>query len=232
MKEGKSIERQRFLKVEKGGLYLLTPSQVPWREDFPDLLEQALEGGMVACLQIRLKFAGGAREHEEIWHHCVELVLPMARRHGVVLLLNDRACLAGKLRVDGAHIGQEDGSVREARKFVGTGVLGVTCHDSLKLAREAEKLGADYVAFGSFFASHSKPDANPASLATLRHWRQKGGIPCVAIGGIDVVNGLGLLRAGANFLAVCHGVWEHRDGPGEAVRKFGAMFAQLQENPC
>ena len=219
--------RRKAAQGRGGGLYLLAPPMARWREDFPHLLEEALQGGEVACLQVRLKFAPQeAGRAEEVWRRCVERILPLARRRGVGVLLNDNARLAGELGADGVHIGQRDGSVREAREFVGDGIVGVTCHDSLGLAREAERQGADYVAFGSFFPSRSKPEARPAQLRTLGRWRREGGVPCAAIGGIAPGNGLGLLRAGADFLAVGDGVWGYDGGPREAVRAFADLFAR------
>ena len=212
-----------------GGLYLLTPTRLhlEGRGSFPDLLQQALQGGAVACLQLRLKFdESEAVDSLKIWKDCVEAVLPLVRSHGVTLLLNDEARLAGELAVDGVHTGQQDGSVADARACVGKGIVGVTCHDSLELAREAEALGADYVAFGSFFASKSKPTASPASKETLQQWHQEGGIPSVAIGGITPRNGGDLLRAGADYLAVCESVWGHPETPGAAVSEFAALFAE------
>ena len=218
----------RFTKTSQG-LYLLTPPQVrlEGQGSFPDLLAQALQGGEVACLQIRLKFAENeAAASSKIWKDCVDALLPLTKRHGVTLLLNDEIGLAKELGVDGVHIGQEDGSVAQARAAVGEGIVGVTCHDSLDLAHKAEASGADYVAFGSFFASKSKPTASPASKETLMRWRQEGGIPGVAIGGITPRNGGELLRAGADYLAVCESVWGHPESPGAAVSEFAALFAE------
>ena len=216
-------------RLAAGGLYLLAPPLARWREDFPARLEQALQGGGVACLQIRLKFtAEQAGTAEETWRRAAGQIMPAARRHGVPVLLNDDARLAAALGADGVHIGQQDGSIRQARDHVGSGIVGATCHDSLALARAAQGDGADYVAFGSFFASPSKPEAAPARLQTLAEWRREGRIPCAAIGGITPANGLELLRAGADFLAVSNGVWQHEGGPGEAVRAFAGLFAQAQ----
>ena len=222
--------RRKAAAGENGGLYLLAPPMARWREDFPELLEQALDGGEVACLQIRLKFAPGeAGRAEAAWRRCAERIMPAARRYGVAVLLNDDARLARELGADGVHIGQQDGSIEAARKAVGDGIVGVTCHDSPALAREAERQGADYVAFGSFFPSRSKPEARPARLRTLGQWRREGGVPCAAIGGITPGNGLELLRAGADFLAVGEGVWGHEGGPREAVRAFAGLFARARE---
>ena len=215
--------------IARGGLYLLAPPLARWHDGFPARLEQALQGGGVACLQIRLKFAAAEADRaEETWRRAAEQIMPAARRHGVAVLLNDDPRMAAALGADGVHIGQQDGSVQQARDHVGSGIVGVTCHDSLALARAAQGDGADYVAFGSFFPSPSKPEAAPARLQTLAQWRREGKIPCAAIGGITPANGLELLRAGADFLAASNGVWEHEGGPGEAVQAFAGLFAQAQ----
>ncbi|MCY4034514.1 MAG: thiamine phosphate synthase [Hyphomicrobiales bacterium] len=214
--------RRRFAKNE-GGLYLLTPPRI-CLQTFPDVLSRALEAGGVSCLQIRLKFPPGeSRDSGRVRRECVEVLAPLARRFGVAVLMNDDARLAGESGADGVHIGQQDGSVDAARASVGGGIVGVTCHDSLELAHAAQSSGADYVAFGSFFASSNKPDAVRAPLEILSHWREKGNVPCVAIGGITTGNAAELLRAGADYLAVCEGVWGHAAGPAAAVQEFAAL---------
>ena len=216
--------RRRFTKND-GGLYLLTPPRV-CLQTFPGVLSQALEAGGVSCLQIRLKFSQDElRDSERVQRECVGTLAPLARHYGVSVLLNDDARLAGALGADGVHIGQRDDSMDVARASVGGGIVGVTCHDSLELAHAAQASGADYVAFGSFFASGNKPDAVRAPLGILSRWREKGNVPCVAIGGITADNAADLLRAGADYLAVCEGVWGHADGPAAAVQEFAALFA-------
>ena len=207
-------------------LHLITP---PWRADLPALLEEALaadESNLIAALQIRLKSAS-----VEAIRHAVAALAPIARRKGASVLLNDAPRLAAELGLDGVHIGQQDGSIRTAREIIGRGrILGVTCHDSLELARRARRDGADYVAFGAFFPSRTKPQAAPARLQTLFRWQREGGRPCVAIGGITPDNALMPLRAGADFLAVNDGIWGYDAGPGEAVRAFAKISALPKGN--
>lgn len=215
--------RRRFTKND-GGLYLLTPPRV-CLQTFPDALSRALEAGGVSCLQIRLKFSQDeSRDSGRVWRECFGVLAPLARHYGVSVLLNDDARLAGALGADGVHIGQQDDGMDAARASVGEGIVGVTCHDSPELAHAAQASGADYVAFGSFFASRNKPDAVRAPLGILSHWREKGNVPCVAIGGITADNAADLLHAGADYLAVCEGVWGHADGPAAAVEEFAALF--------
>ncbi|HJW42740.1 MAG TPA: thiamine phosphate synthase, partial [Rhizomicrobium sp.] len=133
--------------------------------------------------------------------------------------------LARELRCDGVHVGQEDASLAEARLIVGKNtVVGVTCHDSRHLAMEAAEAGADYVAFGAFFPTATKDAKTRADVETLRWWSELMVVPCVAIGGITVENAAPLVEAGADFLAVSSGVWDHPQGPAAAVQAFNTLF--------
>jgi thiamine-phosphate pyrophosphorylase len=124
------------------------------------------------------------------------------------------------------HVGQDDLPYREARRIVGPGrQIGVTAKASRHLAMEAAEAGADYVAFGAFFNSTTKAVTTPASLEILEWWSGLMEVPCVAIGGITVGNCRPVIAAGADFLAVAGGVWNHEDGPEAAVRAFNAVFA-------
>jgi thiamine-phosphate pyrophosphorylase len=188
---------------------------------FAETLECVLAAGDVATLQLRLKDV----TDDEI-RRAAELLMPVAQQAGVAFLLNDRPDLATELGADGVHIGQEDKPYREARALVGGGaIIGVTCHDSRHLAIEAAEAGADYVAFGAFFPTATKEPKTVADIELLRWWAETMVVPVVAIGGITVANAPALVEAGADFLAVSGGVWEHGDGPQEAVRAFNALFA-------
>ena len=139
--------------------------------------------------------------------------------------------LAVRLDCDGVHVGQEDMRCAEARRIVGPDrQVGVTARASRHLAMEAAEAGADYVAFGAFFPSTTKPVAapaglEPADLEIVEWWSELMEIPCVATGGITVGNAAPVIAAGADFLAVAGGVWDHKDGPEAAVRAFNALFA-------
>ena len=127
---------------------------------------------------------------------------------------------------DGVHLGQSDGDPREARALLGPAAqIGVTAHDSRHLAMEAGEAGADYVAFGAFFPTQTKEPKTKADIELLRWWSEVMVVPSVAIGGITVANARELVEAGADFIAVSAGVWEHPDGPQDAVRQFNTLFA-------
>src|SRR4051812_9149899 len=152
------------------------------------------------------------------------MLRPMVQSAGTAFILNDRPDLAAELGCDGVHIGQEDASYSDACAALPGGIVGVTCHDSRHLAMEAGEAGADYVAFGAFFPTRTKEPKSQADIELLRWWAEVMVVPCVAIGGITVANAPSLVAAGADFLAVAAGIWEHPDGPEEAVKAFNALF--------
>jgi len=178
-------------------------------EDTADLLgkvEAALAGG-VAAVQYRDKSADVARRHEQ----ASELVV-LCRQFGVPLIINDDLRLADLTDADGVHLGREDGSLKEARIILGKDkLIGASCYQSLDRARAAQAAGADYVAFGSFFPSPTKPDAGRADLALLRAAAQAIQVPLVAIGGITLASAPALLDAGADSLAVLSALFETPD---------------------
>ena len=138
----------------------------------------------------------------------------------VAFIVNDSMNLAKRLGADGVHLGQQDGSVQEARALLGPGAqIGVTCHDSRHLAMEAGEAGADYVAFGAFYPTTTKPSLYRPDPPILSWWSSLFEIPCVAIGGITPGNAKPLVDAGADFLAVCQAVWGAPE-PAKLVGEF------------
>jgi thiamine-phosphate pyrophosphorylase len=202
-------------------LYLITPARIDDPKAFAATLAEALAGGDVACLQIRLKDADDAHIAE-----VVRVLAPLAQARDVAVILNDRPDLAARLGCDGVHVGQSDMGCAEARRIVGKDrIVGVTCHDSRHLAMEAAEAGADYVAFGAFFDTATKDAPTRAEPEVLTIWQETMQIPCVAIGGITVETAGALAAAGADFVAVSAGVWGHPDGPRAAVAAFQAVLA-------
>ncbi|HYD87899.1 MAG TPA: thiamine phosphate synthase [Vitreimonas sp.] len=203
-------------------LYLITPPALELAA-FTPALREALGGGDVACVQLRLKDVSDA----EVLRIGAAL-MPIVQEAGAAFIVNDRPDLAAKLRADGVHIGQDDASYAAARAAVGKdGIVGVTCHDSRDLAYEAAEAGADYVAFGAFYPTATKTPKTSADPELLEIWQETMETPCVAIGGITVENAAPLVRAGADFLAVSAGVWTHPQGPGAAVSAFNELFDVL-----
>jgi thiamine-phosphate pyrophosphorylase len=210
---------------EEGGLsnrcrlYLITPPKLEPRA-FADDLRRALDGGDVACLQLRLKDVS-----DDDVRRATEILMPIAQKADVAFILNDRPDLAAELRCDGVHVGQEDASYAEARAAVGrNAIVGVTCHNSRHFAMEAGEAGADYVAFGAFFPTQTKEPKTQADIELIRWWAEVMTVPCVAIGGITVENARALVEAGADFIAVSAGVWNFPQGPATAVAAFNKLF--------
>lgn len=201
-------------------LYLISPPQI----DLPKFMEafkSAFDGGDVGSFQLRLKNASDADILK-----AAETLIPICREHNAAFILNDRADLAAKCNADGIHLGVDDMPVKEARKIVGENrVIGASAHASKHIAMEAGEQGADYVAFGAFYPTTSKPQEKidkwgiPAP-DILSWWQEFMLLPCVAIGGITPANCGPLVKAGADFIAAITSVWNHPKSPGTAVKEF------------
>ncbi|HJU20703.1 MAG TPA: thiamine phosphate synthase [Stellaceae bacterium] len=203
-------------------LYLITPPALD-PDRFAKDLEEALAGGDVASLQLRLKDTDDAAIRR-----ATRVLKPIAQQRGVAFIMNDRPDLAAELDCDGVHVGEEDMPYAEARRLLGPDhIVGVTCGASRHRALVAAEAGADYVAFGAFFPSATKAAKHHAEPELLRAWSETTVVPCVAIGGITQQNCGPLVEAGADFLAVIGAVWSHPKGPRAAVREFNEVFAQL-----
>jgi len=202
-------------------LYLITPPDLADLAAFVRSAADALGADDVGAFQLRLKDAS-----EEAIAAAVHALKPLTRSGDVPLILNDRPDLAARLDCDGVHIGQEDGPYAQARRLLGDErIVGVTCHDSRHLAMEAAEAGADYVAFGAFFPTRTKTPKTQATFEVLEVWQETMTVPCVAIGGITAENARAVAAAGADFVAVSSGVWDHADGPAAAVVAINAQIA-------
>ena len=175
------------------------------------MVEQALEGG-IALIQYRNKLADAEMRREQ-----ASAVLRVARAKRVPLIVNDDVALAAQIDADGAHVGRDDGDVAAARRQLPGKLLGASCYASLDAARSAIADGADHVAFGSVFASGTKPAATRASLELFARARSLG-VPLVAIGGITLENGPLVVSAGADCLAVIADLFGAPDIAGRAAR--------------
>ena len=204
-------------RTEPAKLYLISPQEVGGA--FPERLKAALEPGIASAFQLRVK---------DVDEHALACLAEPLRRlcadAGVAFIVNDRMTLAKRIGADGVHLGQSDGDVREARALLGPSAqIGRTCHDSRHLAMEAGEAGADYVAFGAFYPTTTKPSNYRPEPSILSWWSTLFEIPCVAIGGITAENAKPLVDAGADFLAVCQAVWR-KDDAGAAVRNFADIL--------
>ena len=205
-------------RTEPCKLYLISPHEVGGA--FPDRLRAALGGGPVAAFQLRVKDIDEhslARLAEPLQMICAE--------HEVAFIVNDSMALAKRLGADGVHLGQSDDDPRVARVLLGpTAQIGRTCHDSRHLAMEAGEAGCDYVAFGAFYPTTTKPSHYRPDPQILSWWSAITEIPSVAIGGITPVNAAPLVAAGTDFIAVCQAVWGS-DDPAAAVADFERAIA-------
>lgn len=202
--------------MPKSGLYAITPDG----KTVDEILQFArgvLEGG-AKILQYRDK---STNDKETI----AKELLKLCHSYNVPLIVNDNVQLAEKIGADGVHLGKDDGSVSQARACLGNNaIIGVSCYNALERAIEVEKDGANYVAFGRFFSSTSKPLASPAQIGTLTAAKKILTIPIVAIGGILPENGAALLNAGADLLAVIGGL--ATENTQIAAQNYDRLFSQ------
>jgi thiamine-phosphate pyrophosphorylase len=195
------------------GLYAITDGP---RHDLLDAVAHALVGG-ARLLQYRDKTADASRRHAEAM-----ALRQLCSAHAVPLIINDDLALALAVGADGVHLGRDDDDIVAARAMLGDrAIIGVSCYDSLQLAQKAVSAGASYIAFGAFFPSPTKPLAPRAPIELLRQSAALG-VPRVAIGGITPDNGVALIEAGADYLAVISAVFSAAD-----VRAAAERFARL-----
>ncbi len=190
-----SNHESRCMKL-LSGIYAITDDSLLHGKLLP-AVEAVLQGdGRI--VQYRSKVADLNHQQTE-----ASLLLALCQRYGALLLINDNVELAHAVGAHGVHLGQCDMPIAEARALLGPdAIIGITCHDSLTLALEAQQAGADYVAFGRFFSSSTKPSAPPADLSVLGAAKARLTIPVVAIGGITLDNAPSVIAAGADMLAV------------------------------
>lgn len=200
------------------GLYVLTDCDNYGGKQFLEKTEAILESG-IAMLQHRNK-----KDSADVRLEQAKKLQHLCRQYDVPLIINDDIELAKKIHADGIHLGSDDLPCTEARMQLGTGnIIGISCYNSLARAIKAERDGADYVTFGSFYPSTTKPDAVPADPELLHTARDHITLPVIAIGGIAPENALPLLQAGADFLAVSRAIYGAENPAGE-VKKFNQLF--------
>lgn len=217
------------------GIYGITDDALLTSDTMLPAVEAALRGG-IKLLQYRCKNLALPDRTVQ-----ARRLLALCERFSVPLIINDDMQLCADIGANGVHLGQGDGDCANARKLLGAeAIIGVTCHDSLEKAVKATEAGADYIAFGRFFPSQTKPDASPAALEFLSLAREKIDIPIVAIGGINPENGASLIAAGADMLAVINGLFgaaedvSHKDSGQDfnkqilaRARKLDALFFDI-----
>ena len=195
-------------------VYLISPNKI--YSSFYKDLEKVLSSKRVSFFQLRLK-----NKSKNLIIKAAKKIKKITKKNKVKFIINDDSKLAKKVNADGCHVGQLDNMVSSARKDIGEGTIGVTCHNSKELALKASKDNADYLAFGSFFKSSLKPKAKKADLKIL-FWAKKNiKKPIVVIGGITDKNYKKLIKAGANYIAISTFIWNNPLlKPEVAIRKF------------
>ena len=197
-------------------IYLISPQTINGAK-FYNKLHQVLKTNKVRYFQLRLKKTSTSNLLK-----ISKKIKKIARKNNVKFLINDKPLIAKMVGADGCHIGQKDMNFISSRKILGKNkIIGMTCHNSKKLALRAKKYGANYVAFGSFFESSTKKSAFKANLAILRWAKKKINMPTVGIGGINSSNYKKILSNGANFIACSSYVWKNKKlDPVAAIKKF------------
>lgn len=202
------------------GLYAITDATQLNAQQLVIDVEQALLGG-ARIIQFRDKSNDSQQRLET-----ANKLRKLTHQHNALLIINDDVPLAKQCHADGVHLGRDDSSIANAREQLGTtAIVGVSCYNDLELAKQATKHGADYIAFGRFFASHTKPLATQANIETLHKAKHELDIPIVAIGGITARNGGALISAGANMLAVVDDVFGKTD-----IESAAKCYQQLFRN--
>ena len=218
-----SPQKENGLKIQKKDLqlnllkriiYLISPDKI--NKNFFNDLDKVLSVKNVKFFQLRLK-----KKRLTSIIKISSKIKKITKKYKVKFLINDDYILASKINADGCHMGQLDGDISQARKKLKNKILGVTCHNSKILAKEAINQEADYIAFGSFFKSKLKPSAKKANLNILRWAKKEIKKPIVVIGGIDNLNYKKLLKAGAKYIAISSFIWDNPQlKPEFAIRRF------------
>lgn len=200
------------------GLYVITDPNLLSGDRLPEAVGEAIAGGAV-LVQFRDKRPASAERGA-----LAEAVLQVCRAAGVPLLVNDDVALAARIGADGVHLGRDDLTPAEARDRLGPqAIIGLSCYNEYARAEQGARAAVDYLAFGRFFASHTKPHAVRATPGLLSRARRELDLPLVAIGGITPENGRALVEAGADLLAVVHGVFGQPD-VRSAARDYAGLF--------
>jgi thiamine-phosphate pyrophosphorylase len=205
------------------GLYAIADTSLLRGQALIDATAAALRGG-ARVIQYRDKTGDAQRQDE------AAQLLATCNKYGALLIINDDVALTALIGAHGVHIGREDEAVEAARAALGPrAIIGVSAYNQVARAQRLAQAGADYVAFGSFFASRTKPEAIAADIGVLTQAQRALRIPVVAIGGITPENGAALITAGADALAVVSGVFAQPD-PEQAARQYTALFTRPDSN--
>ncbi len=203
------------MKKDKRFIYLISPEKIK-NSDFFEELKKIFKSKKISFFQLRLK-----KESKKDKFLIGKKIKKICAKYKVKFLINDDPILAKKLNADGCHLGQKDMHILKARKILKNKIIGMTCHNSIDLAKKALKNKADYLAFGAFYSSKTKIVKYKADIKILKIAKKITNIPIVAIGGIKLSNYKKLLLNKANFLAISGYIWNNKKyKPSEAIKKF------------
>jgi thiamine-phosphate pyrophosphorylase len=199
-------------------LYAIADAEVIGSKQIAERVTNAIKGG-AALIQYRNKSGSEVQRKQD-----AQILLSLCQSHNVPFIINDDVGLAHSLGCDGVHLGEDDMLVRKAREILGAGsIIGVSCYDSFQNALRAQQSGADYVAFGRFFPSKTKPNAIPAQIELLYSAKPRIHVPVVAIGGITHENARTLINAGADMLAIVGGLF-NQENIEVAAQHYARLF--------
>ena len=209
------VNGQKSLRINKKKfIYLISPNKISNQRFFGDLVA-LFKSKKISFFQLRLK-----KTNNKKIFLIGKRVKKICKKYKVNFIINNNPYLAKKLNADGCHLGQKDMKINEARKILKNKIIGITCHNSIKLAKIAIKNKADYLAFGAFHASKTKKIRYKAKINILHSIKKISKIPIVAIGGINSKNYKKLLLNNANFLAISGYIWKNKKyKPTEAIKK-------------
>ena len=198
---------------KKKFLYLISPNKI--KKDFYLNLNKILAFKKIKFFQLRIK-NNSLKKKIEIG----KKIKQICKKYNVKFLINDDPMLAKKLKADGCHLGQKDMDIISARKILGKKIIGITCHNSISLAKKALKNNADYLAFGAFFPTNTKKVKFKANISVIKKIKQLTNKPIIAIGGINNKNYKKLLLNNVNFLAISGYIFNNKKyKPVEAIKK-------------
>ena len=207
----------KFTRMQ--GLYAITDAELISDAQLFSSIESAILGG-AKIIQYRNKSASKSQQYEQ----AVQLNT-LCQQHQVTFIINDDPVLAKAVHADGVHLGQDDGKIADARQRLGQqAIIGVSCYNRINNAEHAVKQGADYIAFGRFFPSNTKPDAKHAELTLLQDAAERFTIPIVAIGGITLKNAPEIIKHGANAIAVIHSLFHDTQEIYNTAKTYQTLF--------
>ena len=206
--------QKKLIKFKKKFIYLISPNKIS-NNSFFRYLDKIFISKKVKFFQLRLKKTKNTK-----LIHLGKKIKKICNKHKVKLIINDSPKIAMKIGADGCHLGQKDINIKKARKILKNKIMGVTCHNSIKLVKNAINSKADYIALGSFYPTKTKKIKLKARISSIKRTKKITKLPVVAIGGINSTNYKKLLLNKADFLAISSFIWKNKKlKPIEAIKE-------------